>query len=166
MLNRLATLTPLLAALALAAVVLPASAGHSGHPAAPVTPAAQSAAPLPLTVRGATVVAVPPGATETSIFMTLHNKGRTPVTLTGVRAAVARHGMLMATRRDSQGRTGMTNVKTLTVPAGGTLRLSATGDHLMLMDFTRPLRVGETLPLTLVGTGGRTLPVKAVVRKP
>lgn len=112
------------------------------------------------------MVAVPPGATETSVFMTLRNPGNAPVTLTTVRSPVAGHAMLMKTRRDAQGRTGMTAAPSLTVPARGTLTLSATGDHLMLMDLTRPLRVGETIRLTLGGGQGRTLNVDAVVRKP
>ncbi|WP_102128122.1 copper chaperone PCu(A)C [Deinococcus planocerae] len=167
----MSTPTPLFVALALAAVVIPAAADRAGHhltghavQGAPA-PAALGAA-LPLTVQGATVVAVPPGATETSAFMTLRNAGNSPVTLTGVQTPAAGHAMLMHTRRDAQGRTGMSAVKTLTVPARGTLRLSAAGDHLMLMDLTRPLKVGETVRLTLSAGPGRRLNVDAVVRKP
>lgn len=157
----MSTPTPLFVALALAAVLIPAAADQAGHNSHAARPAA-----LPLIAQGATVVAVPPGATETSVFMTLRNAGGSPVTLTGVRSPAAGHTMLMQTRRDAQGRTGMTAVKTLTVPARGTLRLSASGDHLMLMDLTRPLRVGETVRLTLSAGPGRSLNVDAVVRKP
>ncbi|WP_216319604.1 copper chaperone PCu(A)C [Deinococcus aestuarii] len=164
----MSTPTPLFVALALAAVVIPAAGQQAGHhltgqtrPGAP----AQAAA-LPLTAQEATVVAVPPGATETSVFMTLRNAGNTPVTLTGARSPLAGHTMLMKTQRDARGRTGMTAVKTLTVPARGTLTLSPTGDHLMLMDLTRPLKVGETVRLTLGAGPGRSLNVDAVVRKP
>ncbi|GBF05669.1 copper(I)-binding protein, DUF461 [Deinococcus aerius] len=159
--------TPLLAALALAAILLPAAAGHADHGAAGSAPAPQtSARPLPLTAIGATVVAVPPGATETSAFLTLRNTGRAPVVLTGVRTPLARHAMLMTTRRDAQGLTGMSAVNTLTVPAGGTLKLGPDGDHLMLMDLARVPRVGEKVPLTLSTRDGRSLTVSAVVRKP
>lgn len=159
--------TPLLAALALAAILLPTAAGHADHAAAVPTPAPQTAArPLPLTVGGAAVVAVPPGATETSAFFTLRNTGRVPVVLTGARTPLARHTMLMTTRRDARGRVGMSAVQTLTVPAGGTLRLGPDGDHLMLMDLTRAPKVGETVRLTLSTRDGRTLAVNAVVRKP
>lgn len=154
--------TPLLAALALAAVLIPAAALHAGHPAPSAAP---STAPA-LTVGDPILVAVPPTATETSALMTLKNAGATPVVLTGVRTALADHAMLMTTRRDAQGRTGMSAVKTLTVPARGSLRLTPSGDHLMLMGLTRPLRVGETVPLTLTTRGGRSLTVKAVVRRP
>lgn len=165
--SSLSRLTPLLVALVLAAAVLPATARHAGtghaHSAPVTAPAVRS--PVPLAVRDATVVAVPPGATETSVFMTLRNTGRAAVVLTGVRSAVAGHTMLMRTRRDTQNRTGMVTVPTLTVPAGRTLTLKPSGDHLMLMDLKRPLKVGETLTLTLTTRSG-SLSVKAVVRKP
>ncbi|EYB68705.1 hypothetical protein DEIPH_ctg017orf0037 [Deinococcus phoenicis] len=171
--------TPLLAALALAAILIPAAALHAGpHSSAPTsrpqpvpqmaaqTTAQTPSAPLTLSVQNAAVVAVPPGATETSAFLTLRNTGRAPVILTGVRTPLARHAMLMTTRRDAQGRTGMAMVPTLTVPAGGILNLSASGDHLMLMDLTRTPKVGETVRLTLTTRDGRTLTVNALVRKP
>lgn len=164
------TPTPLLAALALAAVLIPATAQHAGMrqpaPAAPQSAPQPSRAPLPLTVQNATVVAVPPGATETSAFLTLRNTGQAPVVLTGVQTALARHAMLMTTRRDARGMTGMSMVQTLTVPAGGTLNLSASGDHVMLMGLTRAPKVGEKVRLTLTTRDGRTLKVDAVVRKP
>ncbi|MEW6422335.1 MAG: copper chaperone PCu(A)C [Deinococcota bacterium] len=159
------TPTPLLAALALAAVLIPAAALKAGQSQS--VPQTQTArVPLPLTVQDATIVAVPPGATETSAFLTLRNTGQTPVVLTGVRTALARHAMLMTTRRDAQGLTGMSMVPTLAIPAGGTLKLSPGGDHLMLMDLTRTPKVGETVPLTLITRDGRTLNVNAAVRKP
>lgn len=160
--------TPLLAALALAAVLIPAAALHAGRPAASaalptVAPVSARAA---LSVEDAHLIAVPPGATETSALMILRNAGGGPVVLTGVSTPLADHAMLMTTRRDAQGRTGMSAVKTLTVPARGSLRLTPTGDHLMLMGLTRPLRVGETVALTLSVQGGRPLSVNAVVRRP
>lgn len=164
--------TPLLAALALAAVLIPAAALNAGRPTpsavpstAPPSTAAPSAARA-LTVSDPILIAVPPVATGTSALMTLRNAGATPVVLTGVRTSVADHAMLMTTRRDARGRTGMSAVKTLTVPAGGSLRLTPSGAHLMLMGLTRPLRVGETVALTLTVQGGRPLTVNAVVRKP
>ncbi|MCP2015708.1 copper(I)-binding protein [Deinococcus sp. HSC-46F16] len=170
--------TPLLLSLALAAVVIPAAAirSQAGQPSAPVahsthavpapSSSATSAQRLPLTVQGASVVAVPPGATETSAGMTLRNPGKTPVVLTSARSSAAGHVMLMTTRRDAQGRVGMSGVKSLTVPAGGQLILKPGGDHLMLMDLMRPLKPGERVPLVLVARDGRTLTVSATVRLP
>ncbi|ANE43040.1 hypothetical protein SU48_03830 [Deinococcus puniceus] len=154
---------------ALAQNTAAAQQGHAaGHAiteplAVPIT---APVAALPLTSQNATIVAVPPSISETSVFMTLRNTGRTPIVLSGVTSAVAAHGMLMVTRRDAQGRTGMSETRALTVPAGRSLTLSETGDHLMLMGLKRPLKVGERLPLTLRTSDGRSLKVVALVRKP
>ncbi|MDL2342760.1 copper chaperone PCu(A)C [Deinococcus sp. MIMF12] len=168
--------TPLLLSLALAAVLIPAAAirsqagqppaspAHSTHAAAP--PSSTSARRLPLTVGGASVIAVPPGASETSAGMTLRNPGKTPVVLTAARSPAAEHVMLMTTRRDPQGRVGMSAVKSLTVPAGGSLVLKPGGNHLMLMNLKRPLKPGERIALVLVARDGRTLSVSAPVRLP
>lgn len=185
--------TPLLAALALAAVLIPAAAVRAGQTQAGQTQPSQSQASFAqphlshvptataevhaarsaaspvrqvLSVQGASVVAVPPGATETSALMTLRNAGERPVVLTGVQTSLAGHAMLMTTRRDAQGRSGMSAVKTLTVPARGTLHLRPSGDHLMLMGLKRPLRIGEKVRLTLRVRGGPPLVVDAVVRRP
>lgn len=166
--------TPLLLSLALAAVVIPAAAirSQAGQPpaspdhSAHAAPASTSAKRLLLTVQGASVIAVPPGATETSAGMTLRNPGKTPVVLTDARSNVAGHVMLMTTRRDAQGRVGMSAVKSLTVPAGGQLVLKPGGDHLMLMDLKRSLKPGERLPLVLTARDGRSLTVSATVRLP
>ncbi|UQN06930.1 copper chaperone PCu(A)C [Deinococcus sp. QL22] len=142
------------------------SAGHAVSTPLALPTTAPAAARFPLSAQNATIVAVPPSITETSVFMTLRNTGSKPVVLSGVSSAVAAHGMLMVTRRDAQGRTGMSEARTLTVPAGRSLTLSATGDHLMLMGLKRPLKVGERLPLTLRTSDGRSLKIVAVVRKP
>ncbi len=160
--------SPLRAA-ALAAALLTAGglalAQHTGHAAPAVTPARTTAAKLPLTVLSATIVAVPPGITETSAHLTLKNAGSTAVVLTGASSATFGHVMLMKTTRTGA-MTGMKTVPTLTVPARGTLTMGPGGDHLMLMGIKRPLKPGEKITLTLKAKDGRTLNVAATVRKP
>jgi copper(I)-binding protein len=158
-------------AIGLSALALSPAPPHSTPaehgPAAGAHAKAQHTAPgtLPLQAQGATVVAVPPIIKETSVFATLINTGRTPIVLKGVSAEVAAHGMLMVTGAHA-GMVGMSRTPTLTVPAGGRLILSATGSHLMLMGLKRPLKVGETLTLTLSAADGRTFSMHATVRKP
>ncbi|GGM13143.1 copper chaperone PCu(A)C [Deinococcus aerophilus] len=158
-------------AIGLSALALSPAPSHStpaGHsPTAGAHAPAQHTAPgtLPLQAQGATVVAVPPVIKETSVFATLINTGQTPIVLKGASAEVAAHGMLMVTASQS-GMVGMSMTPTLTVPAGGRLVLSATGSHLMLMGLKRPLKVGETLRLTLSAADGRTFSLNATVRKP
>lgn len=163
-----AFLTSPLRVAALAAALLAAGslalAQHTGHAAPAVTPA-RTAAKLPLTVLSATIVAVPPGITETSAYLTLKNAGTTAVVLMGVSSPVFGHVMLMKTTRTGA-MTGMKTVPTLTVPARGTLTMGPVGDHLMLMGLKRPLKPGEKITLTLKAKDGRMLNVAATVRKP
>ena len=121
---------------------------------------------LPLRATNATVVAVPPTIRETSVFATLTNTGKTPVVLNGVQASVSGHAMLMVTTKSPGGMLGMQMTETLTVPAGGRLVLSHSGDHVMLMKLRRALKVGERLQLTLRATDGRTFTFQATVKKP
>ena len=88
-----------------------------------------------------------------------------PVTLKAVSTPVAGHAMLMVTTK-SGAMSGMQAAPTLTVPARGTLKMGHMGDHVMLMDLKRPLKVGEKLTFTLTDTAGRTVQVAATVRKP
>ncbi len=150
---------------------LPVLAQQMDHsrpmPAAAAQKTAQkSTGTLPIKAMNATVVAVPPIITETSVFGTLMNTGKTPIVLNGVRAAISGHGMLMVTKKAAGGMQGMSMAQTLTIPAGGKLVLSDTGDHLMLLKLKRPLKIGETLTLTLSAADGRTFALKATVRKP
>ncbi|MVN86540.1 copper chaperone PCu(A)C [Deinococcus sp. HMF7620] len=136
-------------------------AGHTGH--------RQSEAGTPssvLSVHDARVVAVPPSVGDTSVFGTLHNAGPAPLRLVGVQTDVASHGMLMVTQTSAAGLTGMQDTPALTVPAGGDLTLSDTGDHLMLMGLRAPLQEGQTLTLTLTDDAGGTHTFDAPVVKP
>ena len=144
--------------------------GHTMPMPAQSTPAQTSAAPtsgasLPLRASAATVVAVPPGIGETSVFLTLSNTGPQPLKITGVRAEIAGRAVLMQTVK-SGAMTGMKAAPALVVPARGQLVLSPTGDHLMLTNLKRSLKVGETLKVVLVTADGRSLTVGATVRKP
>lgn len=144
--------------------------GHTMPMPAQSTPAqtkaaSTSGASLPLRASAATVVAVPPGIGETSVFLTLSNTGTQPLKITGVRAEIAGRAVLMQTVK-SGAMTGMKAAPALVVPARGQLVLSPTGDHLMLTNLKRSLKVGETLKVVLVTADGRSLTVGATVRKP
>lgn len=142
-----------------------AGAQHAGHAHTMPTPAASaSKGPLPLVASGATVVAVPASLKDTSAFMTLKNTTSKSIALVGATATVAGHAMLMNTIQ-SANMTGMMAANQLVVPAGGTLTLKHTGDHVMLMSLKRPLKVGEVIDIVLKASDGRTLTVKATVKK-
>lgn len=164
----------LLAVGVLSAVTLPVLAQSAGHaatmpmpmPAPAVKAAPQNVTRLALKVTQARVVAVPPGITDTSLFVTLTNPGAQPVVLSTARSPLAAHAMLMRTVTDARGLTGMQATPTLTVPAHGTLVLDDLGAHVMLMGLKRPLKPGESVTVSLSDAAGRTLTVRAPVRKP
>lgn len=101
--------------------------------------------------------------------MTLTNPSEQPVILVGLSTPVAGRTMLMHTQRArmTNGREmlGMVHAERLTVPARGSLVLGPTGDHLMLLNLKRPLKVSETLPITLLTLTGQRVTVSAQVQK-
>lgn len=52
----------------------------------------------------------------------------------------------------------------ITIPGGGTHRMTPGGDHLMLMDLTEPLHPGADVAVTVLFEDGSTLPLTAQVR--
>ncbi|MCY1703351.1 copper chaperone PCu(A)C [Deinococcus sp. SL84] len=152
------------------------ASAHAGHDMASAATASASAAAeadsagaLPLEVKAATVTAVPPGLTDTAAYITLHNPTDADIVLVGAATPAAGHAMLMQTvTTDASGTSmsGMVEVPSLTVPAGGELSMSSAGDHVMLMGLTGALKEGSSLPLTLEAEDGRTLNLSAEVQRP
>lgn len=143
-----------------------AGAAQQATPARPSPAQTRAQTPaLPLRASGAWVVAMPPGIRETSVFGTLINSSARPVVLRGATTPHAAHAMLMNTTTTGT-MTGMEAAQTLTVPARGRLVLGDLGAHVMLMGLKRPLKVGETVKVTLRATDGRSLVLNATVRKP
>ena len=52
----------------------------------------------------------------------------------------------------------------LTIPAGATVELTPGGNHIMLMDLTRPIRAGDQVTITLTFADGSTLDASAQAR--
>ena len=153
------------------AAVLAASVtacGSSGTPSAATSAsasasarAAAGAAAGVLTVRDPWVKAADKGMT--AAFATLANDGDTDVTITGVTTDVSRaeiHEMAMTdgkmAMRQKQGG--------VVVAARSQAALEPGGDHLMLMDLTRPVRPGDQLDITLTFADGRTQTFTAVAK--
>ena len=141
------------------------TAGHAGHSMSMPAPTSVKAVPLPLSAQQATVVAVPPTGKETSAFVTFKNAGKQAVRLTGVSSPVAASSMLMHTLTTGN-MIGMVAAPALVVPAGGTLTLGASGDHIMLVGLKRALKPGESVPITVTDAAGRRLTFQATVTKP
>lgn len=129
------------------------------------TLAAASPARAQVTVSDAWARAVVPGQLATGAFMRV--TAATDATLVGAASPAAKiveiHEMKM-----EGGVMKMNAIDRLPLPAGKAVDLKPGGYHVMLMDLTRPLKEGDTVPLTLtvVDPAGRTqkVDVRASVR--
>ncbi len=118
-----------------------------------------------LTVTGPWTTATPPGAPTTGGYVTIANTGKEPDRLIAVSSPLAAIGMLheMAMRN---GIASMRMVRAIDIPAGKTVTLAPTGLHVMFEALKQPLKVGDTLPVTLTfekaGRIDLVLPVLAI----
>ena len=133
--------------------------------------AALAATPLPaqpasstgtLTVADPWVRAIP-GAAVAAAYMTLHNGGKEPMRVIGVRSALAGHAMIHETRLEN-GVSTMRPHEPLVIAPGASVTLEPGGLHVMLHDLAHPLAVDEQVPLELLLAGGGRLQVNARVR--
>jgi copper(I)-binding protein len=117
-------------------------------------------------VADAWVRGLPPGVGNASAYMTLTNTGRSDVVLTGARSPIA-GSVLLHTTVNHDGMLHMTHLESVTIPAGGELRLESGAMHLMLMDLKENPTPGAEVELTLefaVGTSqSLRLPVRSVL---
>ena len=103
-------------------------------------------------ISGAWFRALPSGQPAGGYF-TMHNRGAAPAEL--VAAASAACGMLMMHQSvNSSGTSKMTDVKSVSVPAGGTVAFAPGGYHLMCMDPGAAIAPGKSVPVTLVFSDG------------
>jgi len=133
--------------------------------------AALAATPLPaqpasstgtLTVADPWVRAIP-GAAVAAAYMTLHNGGKEPMRVIGVRSALAGHAMIHETRLEN-GVSTMRPHEPLVIAPGASVTLEPGGLHVMLHDLAHPLVVDEQVPLELLLDGGGRIAVSARVR--
>jgi len=92
--------------------------------------------------------ATPKGADVGAGYLTIHNNGAAPDTLTGGSADFATVGIHeMKTEGGVMKMAEMTNG--LDIPSYGTIRLAPGGYHLMFTHLTKPLTKGEKVQATL-----------------
>lgn len=102
--------------------------------------------PAPLiTVSEARVIALP---TSAAAYFTLINSGGRD-RLLSVEADAAGRATLHETRFDGAIMRMRAIDEGIEIPAGGRVRLSANGRHVMIQDLARPLAAGSSLRLTL-----------------
>lgn len=100
----------------------------------------------------------------TAAFVTLENSSDTADVLvsasTPAAAMVQLHEMVM-----QDGQMVMQEKKGgIEVPAKGTAVLEPGGNHIMLMELTAPIKVGEKVAITLTFASGTTLQIEAAAR--
>ncbi len=110
---------------------------------------AQGAVATAPTVEGAWAAATPEGVTVSAGYMTVVNPGDAEDRL--ISAAMPKAGVTELHVMEKQGE--IMKMRTaeggLAVPANGKLELAPGGAHLMFLQMTAPLAVGETVPVTL-----------------
>lgn len=124
---------------------------------------AAQAPPADLSVEDPWVREAPAPRTTTAAYMVLRNLSSREIVLTGGSTPAAKvlelHEMI-----DEGGTMRMRKVERLVIPAKDSLTLRPGGLHLMLIELTRPLKIGEKVPITLTTADGRTIAVEADVR--
>jgi len=98
-------------------------------------------------------------------YLTITNGSGQVDALLGVSCALAGSVEMHETSMDASGMMGMHPVARIEVPAGGSVKLEPGGYHLMLMDLSRPLQVGETIQLELTFEHAGKVTVSADVRQ-
>lgn len=104
------------------------------------------------------------GATG-GVYLTIRNADSVGVDLVGITTPFA----VSAEVHESMNHDGMAHMMArpaLAVPAQDSVVMQPGGLHVMLMELTRALAPGDSVPLTLVFSNGLMLPTTATVRAP
>jgi periplasmic copper chaperone A len=116
-----------------------------------------------LAVTSAWARATPPGANVGAIYITVENRGATDERIVTF-ASPAAQSIMAHESVEENSVASMRMLKEPTIPARGKLEMKPGGTHLMLMGLTKPLKPGESLPLTLTfeKAGAATVPVEVM----
>lgn len=106
-----------------------------------------------------------PGSAPAGGYFLLRNDGKQPVVLVGARSAAFGHVMMHKTAEE-RGVSRMLPVERVEVPAGGKVAFVPGSYHLMLMQPTRKVAVGDRIQVTLEFAGGQKLTAEFQVRGP
>lgn len=98
-----------------------------------------------------------------AVYVTLSNAGPQADALISASSDTARAAELHEVQQ-AEGVMKMRPVKSIPVPAGGTVELKPGGYHIMLLDLKKDLKPGDTVPVTLSFEHGGELRIEAAVR--
>ena len=117
-----------------------------------------------ITVQDAWIRGIPPSATTTAAFMTIHNTGSEEAVLKSAGCDIAETVQIHTMEQVGE-IMKMKEVSELRIPADGQAILAPKGYHIMLIGLVRPINEGETIPLSLNFTDRATVVIDAVVKK-
>lgn len=115
----------------------------------------------PVTASAGWVKAPAPGEDTAAAFVVVNNPTMYDVYLVAVTADVAAEAKFRQARADGA---DSAEVKEVTAPAYGKVEMTPAGVHVALARLKRPLKVGETVQMTLATDSGVALQVAAVVK--
>jgi copper(I)-binding protein len=127
--------------------------------------AAAPSAPVTLEIHDAWLRPSPPGVPVGAGYLTIVNRGAVSDELLKVATPRASMVQVHETRLE-QGVMRMRELERLAISPQSRVVLAPNGTHLMLMGLTEPLRVGETVPITLRFARGGERTVLFEVRAP
>jgi copper(I)-binding protein len=105
----------------------------------------------------------PPGLETVAVYFTLKNASTRAVFIVGVKSPLATSAMIHeSSMADGQARMRMRD--RVTVPAGNDVAFVPEGLHVMLSGLSKPLNVGDKVPLTLELDHGGSVDFVAIVR--
>jgi periplasmic copper chaperone A len=102
-------------------------------------------------------------STNSAAYMKLTNGGDAADRLTAVKTDVAGDTMLHESRMEGSVMKMVHLANGIEIPAHGAAELKPLGMHVMLMDLKRPLKAGETFPMTLVFEHQGEVPIEVKV---
>ncbi len=117
-----------------------------------------------ITISGAYVQEVPPGANNSAAYMEIKNGGRGDRTLTTVSSPICRAAELHRSSHQG-GLMKMERVDSIEIKAGETVLLEPMVLHIMLIGLKEPLKKGSEAPITLTFRNDSTVAVTARVGK-
>jgi copper(I)-binding protein len=94
-------------------------------------------------------------------FLVVTNKGGSADKLTSVTSAVSDHISIHKTENQR-----MLEVKSFSIPAGGTLDLERGGNHIMFMNLKKPLKQGQKVDVELHFEKAGPIKVELPVKEP
>ena len=94
-----------------------------------------------------------PGGLPAGGYFSLQNSGSAPLELTGAKSSACKTLMLHQST-ENNGMSRMNDVRSLTVPAGGSITFAPGGYHLMCMNPTAAMTPGKSVPVSLLFSNG------------